>query len=86
MTANRPHAALPYWITQAIISPAYGHDYRSADAAIEAFLTGKDFMLHTPLQYMGRYCSVRDFAPGAQVMLRYGKMRKVVPVRVPAEN
>lgn len=64
-----------------VVSPAYGRDYRSAQAAKDDFLAGKDFILES-LGYGGRYCSARDFAKGVKVEVRYKKLQSAVIVEV----
>lgn len=66
------------------VSPAYGRDYKSAKEAQEAFLSGKDFVMDSPGQG-GTYCSVRDFAPGTIVEVRFNKKEKLLFVEVPAK-
>jgi glutamine amidotransferase-like uncharacterized protein len=58
------------------VSPAYGRDYKSASAARLDFEAGKDFEIHT-LFRSGTYCSIRDFAKGTRVHIRYNKQQKV---------
>jgi hypothetical protein len=62
------------------LTPAYGRDYKSK-AAVEAdFRAGKDFMLNS---YGGSgLVSVRDFAPGVRVNIRYKQQRSVAVVTV----
>jgi len=62
--------------------PAYGRDYKSATAAKNDFLAGRDFIL-AGFEYGGRYCSIRDFSAGQAVLLRYAQARKVAPAKVP---
>lgn len=61
-------------LMSATLTPAYGRDYPSQAAVVKDFIEGKDFVL----QPAGRYCSIRDFAPGANVSLRYRKLREKV--------
>ena len=68
------------------VSPAYGRDYKSADAAKDAFLGGKNFELNSLHGGGGRYCSVEDFQPGGTVSVRYAKLTKQVIVTVPKED
>lgn len=63
------------------LCPAYGRDYKNATAAKADFLAGRDFVL--PFALGGRYCSVRDFATGQAVLLRYSRLEKVTPAKVP---
>lgn len=62
-----------------VVTPAYARDYKNQKDTKAAFLSGVDFKL----QPEGCYCSVRDFAPGVTVNVRYNKLRKVIPVVVP---
>jgi len=57
-----------------VISGAYGRDYKSSKNAIADFKANKDFVL----QPDGCYCSIRDFAPGVTVEIRYKHMASVV--------
>jgi hypothetical protein len=59
-----------------VISPAYERDFKSASAAIENFKHGSDWKMETP-GHGGTYCSVRDFAKGVTVQIRYNKLAKV---------
>ncbi len=62
------------------VKPAYGRDYKSAKAAREAYLSGKDFILcDISSQWHGRYCSIRDF-PGQVMEVRYNKLTDLVMV------
>jgi hypothetical protein len=65
-------------LTYATLSPGYGRDYTSGQAAQKDFEAGKDFMIHAPPEHMGRYCSIRDFVPNAKVRIRYAKLHHVV--------
>ena len=71
-------------ITQNYLSlvPADGRDYKSKKEVLTDFLAGKDFEMATFGQG-GRYCSVRDFASGVSVQLRYKKLTQVAMVKVP---
>lgn len=66
------------------VSPAYGKDYKSGKDAKADFLAGKDFRMETLCQGSG-YCSIRDFAPGVSVQVRFKKMAGVVMVKVPQD-
>lgn len=57
------------------ISPAYGRDYTSSAKAIVDFKAGKDFCCES-YGMGGSYCSIRDFADGVTVCIRYAKKRK----------
>ena len=56
--------------------PAYGRDYKSAEAVIADWKAGKDF-----LDFLeGYYFSIRDARP-EQVWVRYDKRTKLVRVK-----
>jgi len=61
-------------LSSGTLAPAYGRDYRTATAAQQDFIEGKDFTLLSPHQG-GTYCSVRDFAPLATVTIYFNKRR-----------
>jgi hypothetical protein len=61
-----------------VLTPAYGRDYASSKAAKQAFMAGRDWLL----QPSGKPCSVRDFAPGVGVELRFSKLRNLTIVKV----
>jgi hypothetical protein len=62
-------------LTNGTLTPAYGRDYKSAKDAITDFENGKDFVYNS---FNGSgYCGKSDFAPGARIQIRYGKLRKV---------
>ena len=63
-----------------VLTPAYGKDYHSKHAVINAFLDGRDFVLNTP--FGQTYCSIADFATGTVVNLRYHNKTKVTSVTV----
>jgi hypothetical protein len=58
------------------IGPAYGRDYKNGRLAGEDFTAGKDFEMLS-LGQGGKYCSIRDFAKGTPVNIRYNKLRNV---------
>lgn len=65
------------------VSPTYGRDYKSKAEAERAFRSSKDFQMQSVVSgFAGSYCSVRDFAPGIKVKVRYGKMQKGMVVTV----
>lgn len=63
------------------VSPAYGRDYKNRKEAEQAFRSGVDFKLES-MFHSGAYCSIRDFAPGTQVEVRYARMEKCAVVTV----
>ncbi len=76
-----------YMITEQYLEliPTYGRDYKNRAAVETAFLEGKDFEVAS-LGFGGRYCSVRDFAPGTLVNLRYKQKRSVTVFVVPTSQ
>lgn len=58
------------------ISPAYGRDYKNGKLAGADFAAGKDFCMES-LGQNGTYCSIRDFAKGVTVSIRYNKQQNV---------
>ncbi len=60
------------------ISGAYGRDYPSAKAAKDSFVAGKDFMTRGLSERFGAFCSIRDFAKGTKVSIRYKRDTRVV--------
>lgn len=66
------------------LTPAFGRDYRSKTAVIEALEAGKDFVYHDVLSpFDGKYCSIRDFKPGQQFHIRYFKLTKSMYYTIP---
>lgn len=59
------------------LAPAYGRDYPSSSAALEAWTSGADFIITGIHWGSDRYCSIRDF-PNERVMIRYCKNRRIV--------
>ena len=68
-------------LTYGTLTPAFGKDYKSAAEVEAAFRKGEDFVYNGP-QGGGVYCSIRDFAPGADVGLRYKKLSLKTTVKV----
>ena len=60
--------------------PAYGRDYKKKADVEKDFRDGKDFEGDYSLGF--KLCSVRDFAPGTKVLLRYKKHTAVTTVTV----
>jgi len=69
-------------LTSGVITPAYGRDYKSLPALLADFDGGKDFVYHHQLDtgIVGK----ADFAVGARIQVRYGKLRKVNMITVTA--
>lgn len=62
------------------LTPAYGRDYKSKKAALEAYRRGDDFILNDPTSpWDGKPCSIRDF-PDKQVSIRYNNLWSVIVV------
>lgn len=82
-------------MSHASLIPAYGRDYKTAKAAREDFLTGKDFYnesLYLPdgkvNMWAGKAASldeIRDLGYN-EVNIRYDRQRKVVVVKVPKKE
>ncbi len=62
--------------------PAYGRQPLTIKEATHSFLGGQDWIL----VHLGNstYCSIRDFAPGTWVTLRFRHLRSVTHCKVPA--
>lgn len=76
---------MPEKITQQYLTltPAYGRDFKSAREAQQSFMSGQDWQIATVFGgNAGRYCSVRDFADGVSVELRYAKQTKSTVIKV----
>ncbi len=66
-----------------VLTPAYGRDYKTAEAVQKDYLEGKDFILNdVTSKWNGAYCSCRDLS-GKIVELRYDKKRKLTIVKTP---
>ncbi len=61
-------------MSQYILTPAYGRDYKTSKEVKEAFQNGKDFVY----QPSGQYCSIRDLPNGAEIIIRYRGLRQVL--------
>lgn len=71
-------------ITEGTLTAAYGRSYKTAKAARQDFLLGKDFKWHHP-STDSTYCSVRDYTPGDVAKIRFNNNRSYVFVTVPDE-
>lgn len=65
----------------ATLVPAYGRDYSNGKTALADFEAGKDFSLAS-IFHGGGYVSRSDFQAGDRVLIRYGKLRKIVSATV----
>lgn len=65
----------------AILTPAYGRDYKTALQIEADFRAGKDFVF-AGVGQIGRYCSIRDFKPGTTIELRYNRKIDLTMVEV----
>lgn len=66
----------------AILLPAYGRDYKTAEEAKKDWFKGKDFIFNDlGSRYNGAYCSIRDFSEG-EFELRFNKMQEFTMVTV----
>ena len=60
------------------LTPAYGRDYKTSEAVIADFESGKDFILRDISSiWDGRYTSIRDWS-GKLVKLRFNNSRDTV--------
>ena len=60
------------------VIPAYGRDYKSAKAAKQDWIDGKDFIIcDMSHPYDGKPCSIRD---GLKVFIRFDKDQKITTV------
>lgn len=66
-------------LTNVVLTPAYGRDYKSRKAIIEDLNAGKDFTANSPNG--AGYCSVRDLADGS-FQVRYKQIRSVATVKI----
>jgi hypothetical protein len=67
------------------LTPAYGRDYKSKKEVMEAWTSGKDFVIADVVHPdCGRYCSIRDFEnkTGTVLNIRYKKLTQVCVVKV----
>jgi hypothetical protein len=67
----------------AILTPAYGRDYKSKKAVMEDLLARKDFVLHDLMSvYDGKVCNLDDLrrAGYTSVHVRYDALRKVLVI------
>lgn len=68
------------------LTPAYGRDYKSKKAAVDAFLAGQDFILNVPpfhsdARYNGKPVNLAQLQEKV-VKLRYDQLRKVTLVNL----
>lgn len=71
--------------TTIVLTPAYGRDYKSAKAAKEDLLNGKDFAVSDIAHpFCGRNCSVRDLVKDGIdiVYIRYKGYRCLTSVKL----
>lgn len=71
--------------TTITLTPAYGRDYKSAKAAKEDLLSGKDFLINDITHpFCGKYCSVRDLVKeGVDIAyIRYKGNRNLTSVKL----
>ncbi len=64
-------------LTSGTATPAYGRDYKNAKDAIADFERGLDFW-YCPFNGPKQYHSIRDYAEGAIVKIRYNGLRDAV--------
>lgn len=61
------------------VLPAYGRDYKTMKEVQDDWRAGKDFILAAT----SKYCSIRDQAPGTQILLRYKALRNIASFKKP---
>jgi hypothetical protein len=73
-------------MTYLTVVPAYGRDYASRKEVLADWNAGKDFRICdvSAGRDDGRYLSNRDVPAGTTLMVRYGQLRKVTAIKVPA--
>jgi len=62
------------------LMPAYNRDYKSKKEVELAFREGKDFSGDYKLKFA--LCSIRDFAPKTNVLLRYKRNTQIAAITV----
>ena len=70
-----------------VITPAYGRDYKSKTEAVDAWRSGKDFVVQGLSGYAGCYVGKGESSTLKQdgysgVMIRFGDMRKLAIVNL----
>jgi len=68
-------------MTALTLTPAYGRDYKSKKAVMEAFLSGKDFVV----QPRGCYANLWNLSVGDQITIRYKQLRQVTVFAITKE-
>jgi hypothetical protein len=62
-----------------VVSPAYGRDYKSGEAAFADWKAGKDFILRDIVSaWRDKPCSIRDFHLDDQIEIRYNKLTQLL--------
>ena len=74
-----------YSLSQGVLWPAYGRDYKTKAEIIKDFRAGKDFKIGF---YNGQstYCSIRDAQIGELIKLRYDKRTKAMFYAITAQD
>ena len=63
------------------VYPAYGRDYKSKAAVLEAYNAGKDFIIaDISSRWNGMAANKSDLAVEGKVKIRYAKLAKVIIV------
>lgn len=65
------------------LTPAYGRDFKSKAAVLEAWLAGRDFIIADAFSGPGRYINAADAHRSGmrEVTIRYSQLRKVCVLR-----
>jgi hypothetical protein len=68
----------------AILTPAYGRDYKFANDVLTDFNNNKDFILNDMFSpYNGKYCNKSDIKNTyKQVKIRFNKLQNIILVRL----
>lgn len=64
--------------TYLTLVPAYGRDYKTADAVLQDWLAGKDFKIaDVSNPWDGKPTSIRDHGPDVQLKIRYSRLSNI---------
>jgi hypothetical protein len=70
------------WLT---VVPAYGKDYKSQKEVLEAYHSGKDFLISDVSHRGGSYISKREHPEDVHLTVRYGNGMRVHVIK-PSER
>ena len=67
---------------EAILTPAYGADYRKPKEAVAAFNIGRDFILHDrESRWDGKPCNIRDlnkYGNYTKIKIRFNRLQDFI--------